>query len=85
MPVYGLENRNDHNTSISNTIATNKTDTVENTVSAEDSLKTRQTNLVKQELRKEKRKALIGLAVIGTVFLFWGVVYLIFSPASGLN
>lgn len=69
MPAYGFENRTDDSASISNTNEANKTDTIVNTVSAEDSLKARQTHLEKQELRKEKKKALIGLVVVGCLIL----------------
>jgi len=71
MPVYGLENRTDDSTSFSNKIETNKLDTMANVVPAEDSLKARQTNLEKQELRKEKRNAWIGFAVVGGIIVIF--------------
>jgi len=74
LPAYGLENITYDSISISNTIETNKTDTVANTVSAEDSPKVQQTNNEKQELRKEKKKALMGLAVVGSVLIIFGLL-----------
>jgi hypothetical protein len=69
MPAYGFENRTDDSTSSSNTIEAIKADTIANTLSAEDSLKARQTNLEKREQHKEKRNAWIGFAVVGGIIL----------------
>jgi len=74
MPAYGFDNRTDDSTSFSNKIEANKLDTMANVIPAEDSLKAQQTNLEKQELRKEKKKALIGLAVIGSVLIIFGLL-----------
>jgi hypothetical protein len=69
MPAYGFENRTDNSASFSNKIEINKLDTVANIVPTEDSLEVRQTNLEKEELRKEKRNAWIGFAVVGGIIL----------------
>ena len=39
----------------------------------------------KEELRKEKKKALLGFAIIGTIILFWGFIAYLASELGQLK